>query len=333
VSRLHDSNINFRVISNQGEKQMRVQNQIICSTDLAGKVYKNPNYLQTRQRINYLVNHFLSQGILYSRLHDLPTQFENPRQRHWQPIDWKAISDEQIVGVPKDLFISFLVNATEIETPIRNYAIESRDYLQAAHPQLARFMGGTFSEDGKMLEIGVWEKEERQHAPVFQKIYHKLTLEKLQPKPNTVQGYQKSDDLQQDIYSHVLSRMATEWSATSSYLWLMAHSTGALQHAIAQPLQDEINHLAKFWGIGIWAFGDSYIARLQGMTQLLIDLLKHHKNERSQEVNIFGFSNALYAVELMFTFSRVMTRLNRWHKSLDAGYLENLFGEKPMLLT
>jgi hypothetical protein len=270
---------------------------------------------------------------LYSRLHDLPTQFENPRQRHWQQIDWKAISDEQIVEVSKDLFIAFLTSAIEIEIPIRGYASESRNYLQAAHPQLARFMGGTLSEDGKILEIGVWEKEERQHAPVFQKIYEKLTLEKLQPKANNVLGYQESDDLRQDIYAHILTRTTSEWGAASTYLWLMAHSTGELQHAIAQPLQDEINHLAKFWGIGIWAFGNSYITRLHGMTQILIDLLKHHKSERSESVNIFGFSNALYAVELIFTASRVMTRLNRWHKSLDAGYLENLLGEKPMLLT
>lgn len=312
---------------------MQGLNQLSYSTDLAGRVYKNPNYLQTRQRINHLINHFLSQGILYSRLHDLPTQFENPHQRHWQAINWKAINDEQIVGVPKDLFVNFLANAAEIETPIRNYAIESRDYLQEIHPQMARFMGGTFTEDGKILEIGVWEKEERQHAPVFQKIYQKLTTEKLCPKPNTVKGYQKSDDGRQDLYTHVVGRMATEWSATSLYLWLMAHSTGELQHAIAQPLQDEINHLAKFWGIGIWVFGDSYINRLQGMAQTLIDLFNHHQNERTHSVNVFGFSNTLYAVELAFTFLRVMARLNRWHKSLNPAYLDNLFGQPVLKAT
>lgn len=306
-------------------------NQLSYSTDLAGKVYPNPNYVQTRKRINNLVDKYLSTGILYSRLHDLPTQFENPHQRHWQPIDWKAVSDEQIVGVPKDLFITFLANAAEIETPIRHYALESRDYLQTVHPQLARFMGGALTEDGKIIEIGVWEKEERQHAPVFQKIYEKLTHQKLQAKPNTVQGYQQSNDLRQDVYTHVLSRIATEWSATSLYLWLMAHSTGELQHAIAQPLQDEINHLAKFWGIGIWAFGDSYITRLKGMTKTLIDLLNHHQSERTHSVE-FGFTNALYAVELGFTFTRVMARLNYWHKSLNLAYLENLFGQAPVFV-
>jgi hypothetical protein len=296
------------------------------ATDLAGRVYKNPSYLQTRQRINYLINHFLSQGILYSKLHDLPTQFTNPQQRHWQPINWKAINDQQIIGVPKELFLTFLANAAEIEAPIRNYALESRDYLQNLHPELARFMGGSLDDNGKIIEVGIWEKEERQHAPVFQKIYQKLTQEKLNSKPNTVHGYQVSDDVEESVYNHIISRISTEWSATSLYLWLMAHSTGELQHAIAQPLQDEINHLAKFWGIGIWAFGDSYIHRFQKMAQTLFDLFKHHQDERTHNFGTFELSNTVHGVELAFTFLRIMTRLNQWHRSLSPAYLENLFG-------
>jgi hypothetical protein len=312
-------------------KNMLGSNQVCSSTDLAGKIYTNPNYLQTRKRINHLINKYVSLGILYSGLHDLPTQFENPHQRHWQPIDWKAVTDEQIIGVPKELFINLLANAAEVETPIRAYARESWAYLQAAHPQMARFMGGEVTQDGKALEIGIWEKEERQHAPVFQKIYLQLTGNKLQPKPNTVQDYQESGNLQQEIYNHTLSRISTEWGATSLYLWLMAHSTGELQHAIAQPLQDEVNHLAKFWGFGIWAFGDSYLGRLKVMTENLISLFNHHQNERTHNVDVFGLSNAVYAVELVFTFARVMTRLNNWHQSINPAYLENLFGPNQQL--
>ena len=112
----------------------------------------------------------------------------------------------------------------------------------------------------------------------------------------------------------------------------MAHSTGELQQAIAQPLQDEVNHLAKFWGIGIWAFGDSYKTRLQTMTQTLIDLFKHNQNERTHSADVLGFTNALFAVELVFTFARVMTRLNSWHQSLNPAYLQNLFGQTPVLV-
>ncbi|MEB3179416.1 MAG: ferritin-like domain-containing protein [Nostocaceae cyanobacterium] len=294
--------------------------------DLAGYQYNQPNYFQTRQRINYLVNRYLSLGILYNRLNDLPTQFKTPHQRPWEPINWQAITDKQIIGVRPDLFINIIASAAEVEAPIRDYARESWDYLQAAHPEMARFVGGKCTADGVMQEVGVWEKEERQHKPVFSKIYQQITGEKLQPKPNSVAGFKSSSNPWSDIYNHSLSRITTEWSATSVYLWLMAHSTGELQQAIAQPLQDEVNHLAKFWGISYWAFGDSFLTRLQGTTKNLIGLFKHNQGERTHSNDILQISYALPSVELAFTFTRVMLQLYYWHKTLNFSYLEYLFG-------
>ncbi|MBW4574365.1 MAG: hypothetical protein KME08_03685 [Aphanothece sp. CMT-3BRIN-NPC111] len=295
--------------------------------DLAGYRYSRQHYLQTRCRINYLVERYLSIDILSARLADLPTQFENPHQRPWEPIDWQAITPEQIIGVDPALFISVIAGAAEIETPIRAYARESWGYLQSAHPPMARFMGGIFTTDGSPLEVGLWEKEERQHGPAFRKIYQQLTGEKLQPKPNSVEGYQASENLREDVYKHAISRMTTEWGATSVYLWLMAHSTGALQQAIAQPMQDEVNHLAKMWGISYWAFGDSYITRLRGTSKNLISLFKHHQGERTHSNDMLQLTYALHAVELTFTFVRVMVQLHRWNQTLLPGDLEQLFGQ------
>jgi len=61
----------------------------------------------------------------------------------------------------------------------------------------------------------------------------------------------------------------------------MAHSTGDLQNAIAQPLQDEIGHLAKFWGFTCWAFSDNMSARMSSATGQLMGLFKHHRSERT----------------------------------------------------
>jgi hypothetical protein len=58
------------------------------------------------------------------------------------------------------------------------------------------------------------------------------------------------------------------------YIWLMAHSTGALQMAISQPLQDEVNHLAKFWGIARWSFGNSALSNAIATTKQLLQLSK-----------------------------------------------------------
>ncbi len=163
-------------------------------TDLAGSLSTHPHYLDTRTRINSLIDRYLSIETLSDRLSDLPSQFTEPHQRHWESIDWKAINQSQISGIDPQLFLRVIAGATEIEAPIREYSRESWDYLQAVHPQMAYFMGGEYAPDGSTVAVGMWEKEERQHAPAFSKIYYQLTGEKLQPKPNSVEGCSPSKD-------------------------------------------------------------------------------------------------------------------------------------------
>lgn len=303
--------------------------------DLAGNRYSKPRYLQNRARINKLVNNYLAINVLSDRLSDITEQFICPQPRPWQPINWRAINQEQIIGVAPEIFLQLIAGAAEIEDPIRAYAQESRAYLEQVYPPMAKFMGGTLTQEAKILELGVWEKEERQHAPTFQKIYQQLSGKKLQPKPNTVRGYESTGEPWQDVYRHTLSRISTEWSATSVYLWLMAHSTGELQSAISQPLQDEINHLAKFWGFNSWAFSESYFNQLKGSTKNLIILLRHHQSERTQGNDsidkAFSLNNLVLMLELTFTFTRVMIRLRRWNQELSRSYLRHLFGNPPII--
>jgi hypothetical protein len=300
-------------------------------TDLAGPCPPNPNYLQIRARMNRLVDRYLSIEILSQRLTDLPTQFTQPHVRSWEPIEWKGISSNQIVGVDPELFIMLIAGATEIEAPIREYSQESSAYMQSIHPQMAAYIGGEYQPDGSISSLGAWEKEERQHAPAFSKIYQQLTGEKIKPKPNSVGGYQASDSEWQAIYDHLLGRISTEWGAASVYLWLMAHSTGPLQQAIAQPLQDEVNHLAKFWGFSRWAFDGSYFAQLKGSTKNLLNLSTHHRGERTHGDNILRKATTVDAIELAFMFSRVMVRLRQWNKELSDSFLIHLFGANPVL--
>lgn len=303
--------------------------------DLAGARVDHPHYIHTRARIKRLINQYVSIELLSDRLSDLPSQFTQPQQRPWEAICWQQIDRNQIIGIDPDLFLQVLAGATEIEAPIRAYSKESHDYLERVHPQMARFMGGEYAEDDTTLTVGVWEKEERQHAPAFSKIYQQLTGQKLTPKPNSVAGFQPTNDPWADLHSHVLSRITTEWGAASVYLWLMAHSTGELQQAIAQPFQDEINHLAKFWGFSRWAFADSYFKQLRGSVRNLMLLLKHHKGERTNSPDLIsrtkGLKNAVLAVELTFTMVRIMVRLRRWNQELSYSYLKHLFGDSPKL--
>ncbi|MGB0564194.1 MAG: hypothetical protein ACPGVO_20690 [Spirulinaceae cyanobacterium] len=297
--------------------------------DLAGYCHPTPKYLQTRARLNYLIERYLSLDILSDRLIDLPSQFANPRQRPWQPIAWREICQEQIVGVEPEFFLGLIAAVVEIELPIRGYSRESWQYFQQAHPQFARFVGGVWDETGNVVEVGIWEKEERQHAPAFRKIYQELTGQKLTPVANTVTGFQPQGDHRTQLYNHAVGRIATEWSAISAYLWLMAHSTGALQQAIAQPLQDEVNHLAKFWGIARWGFGDSAVTRTTQATGALLRLLLHHRGERTHSETVFQGIHPRHLIELGFIFPRVMRQMWRWNAHLQTDALAALFGTPP----
>lgn len=306
----------------------------VYSIDLAGNQYLNPHYLQTRSRINYLVNRYLSVDILSDRLCDLARQFDNPHPHSWEGINWKTINPSQIIGVESAMFLQIVASAAEIEAPIHDYSQESWGYFQQIHPQMARFIGGICTEE-KTVELGVWEKEERQHSPLFRKIYQQFTGEKLLPKPNSVKGYQSTSNPWQDLYNHMIARISSEWSAASIYLWLMSHSTGELQQAIAQVLQDEINHLAKFWGFSCWLWSDSYLHQLQGTTKNLIAMLRHHQDERTEGKDIvsqaLGLNHLLLVVELTFTLTRIMIRLRRWNQQLSSSYLNYLFGQVPII--
>ena len=109
----------------------------------------------------------------------------------------------------------------------------------------------------------------------------------------------------------------------------MAHSTGALQQAIAQPFQDEVNHLAKFWGFSRWAFDGSYYGQVKGSTKSLLSLAKHHRGERTEGNNLVGKATTVDAIELAFVFSRVMVT-NAYLESANSAiaFLNHLFDRK-----
>jgi hypothetical protein len=301
--------------------------------DLAGYCPTRPHYLQMRSRINHLIGRYMDCDRLSGHLADLPLQFTQPHTRHWEPIDWQGISTAQIIGINPQIFTQLLASATEIEIPIRGYSEESWHYLQSLHPQMAEFMGGSRHPDGSIQSLGVWEKEERQHAPALSKIYQQLTGDRLCPKPSHVTGYCPTNDALAATKQHVVTRISTEWGAAAVYLWLMAHSTGALQQAIAQPFQDEVNHLAKFWGFGRWAFGASYGQQLQGSTQSLLALTRHHQGNRTYGGDLVNRSRSAeelgHTIELAFALMRVMVRIRTWNSELSGTYLRHLFGNLP----
>ncbi|MDZ8025726.1 MAG: ferritin-like domain-containing protein [Nostoc sp. DedQUE11] len=298
--------------------------------DSAPQNYSCPHYFQTQQCIRLLIDRYVAAEKLHERLQDLPIQFANPQPRPWKLIDWQTINRNQIIGIEPEVFLSILIGAMDTEAPIRGYTQTSRQYLEKLHPQMAHFVGGTVSEDNNLIELGLWEKEERQHTPALIKVYTQLTGKKITAKHRTVRGYLPTNDPYEDLYRHGLHRIATEYGATCLYLWLMAHTTGALHDVLEELAQDEINHMTKFWGFGVWAFPDTGLMRI-GRTLIKTRSQNYQRNNLIRTLrrmmatlnwNAWSLTNK---TTLLFTFTYTMHRLWTWNNTLTPKYLQTLF--------
>ena len=310
-------------------------------TDLAGKICPAPNYSQTQSRIQSLIAQYLSIQHLQDRLEDLPGQFERPRPRPWRPIHWQDIHQHQIIGIDPDIFLSILIGAIYMEAPIRGYTQTSRQYLEPIHPLMAQFVGGWVTCEGAITEPGLWEKEERQHAPALLKIYRQLTGVKATIQHRIVRAYHPSQHPDSDLYRHGLHRIVTEYSAVCLYLWLMAHTTGPLQQVLAELVQDEVNHMTKFWGFGLWLFPESALTRMGHILNHLnlwpLQPTPHPTAHqlmptirRMMDVLDWRAWPLTHKAELITTFIQVFHRLCCWSNRLTPTDLNNLFGSSPI---
>ncbi len=309
--------------------------------DLAGEVFFRPNFFQTKKRINYLIDEYLNCETLCDRLEDLPQQFSNPQPRKWSKINWLDIDPEQVIGLELDIFLSIIKGALDTEEPIREYAQTSRKYLEPIHPSMARFVGGMIAQDGTIIELGMWEKEERhdgsgtsrnkfgvssrQHSPALAKLYQQLAGQKITPRAKIAQSYQAWTNPYQDLYKHGLHRVVTEYGAVCLYLWLMSHTTGTIQQVLGELLQDEINHLAKFWGMGMWLYPDGAIQLIRYLLSQIHTILPvSYESTIKPQANIkFTFWqmmsvlnweawSGLHQGELIYTFIWTLKRMVYW---------------------
>jgi hypothetical protein len=298
---------------------------------LQNQEFLKPNYLQ----IQKLTHHYLSKEHLNDRLNQLPQQFLQPQPRHWKAIDWQAIVPDLVIGIELPTFLAVLKGFIDTEAPIRGYTQTSRLYLENLHPQLARFVGGTVNEKGQSIELGLWEKEERQHTPALMKIYTHLSGEKLIPEPHVVRQYQPSPTPRADLYRHGLHRVLTEYGATCLYLWMMAHSQGTLQLILEELVLDEINHMTKFWGFGVWAYPEtSFIHASFSLLKSMQRKVKYSRDRSSligtldRMIGVLGCHTWSWQNRATFLFTCISTlhQLLRWHNTLTRNYLEDLFG-------
>jgi hypothetical protein len=201
---------------------------------------------------------------------------------------------------------------------------------------MARFVGGEVDATGRVTELGLWEKEERQHTPALVKLYTQLAKQKPLITPHQARPYHPPADSYSSLYRHGLSRVATEYGATCLYLWMMAHTTGQLQAVLEELLQDEINHMTKFWGFGVWAFPDtSFLKVSQTFATACLERFQNpqssgsllHTLQRMMTTLNWSAWSGINHLTFFYTFGQVMGQLWQWHQELTPQYLESLLGE------
>jgi hypothetical protein len=281
--------------------------------------------------ITSLVDTYLNLDCLDDRLQDLPQQFITPTPRRWAKVDWQSINSSQIVGIAPELFLAILKGSIDTEAPIRGYTHTSRQYLAPIHPQMAKFVGGTVDEAGNLQTRGLWELEECRHTPALVAIYRQLSGEKVQPTLKQARPYQPTDCVNRDLYRHGLHRILTEYGATCLYLWLMGHSTGMLRQVLGELVTDEVNHLTKFWGFGVWLYPQPHGSRFVYSCQQLLSHRSHGNSllktyRRMMSVLHWDEWNWQHRREIVYTFYLVMHRLLIWHQTLTIENLEYFFG-------
>jgi len=233
--------------------------------------------------------------------------------------------------------LSIIKGALDTEAPIRAYTQASRQYLEPIHPTMAKFVGGKVDLDGKITDLGIWEKEERQHTPALTKIYQQLTNTKISPQAKKVKSHFLNTNPYEDLYKHGIHRVATEYGAACLYIWiwLMSHTTGTIQAVLAELLQDEVNHLCKFWGMGMWLYPDGAELLIKYLLNQIHPILPHSTEEKQSSGNLKPTFQRMMMVldwqswstlsrgELIYTFIWVLKRMGHWSSQLTPEYLQS----------
>src|SRR5581483_5994460 len=138
--------------------------------------------------------------------------------RSWTPVDMKKVGPGQVRSMSAREMAQVMDMAMEIEIPIADYTTQSGEGFRHILPNLARFMGKNREQDLYAKEHGLnwcestWCREENRHAGLFRNLIKQLTGEvRSGGQPNDVSPVLSTEE---EAIHHVLSRQATEWSAS-----------------------------------------------------------------------------------------------------------------------
>jgi hypothetical protein len=116
----------------------------------------------------------------------------------------------------------------------------------------------------------------------------------------------------------------------------MAHTTGPL-HAVLEELTiDEINHMTKFWGFGLWAYPETSLRHIcSTLLQTSRGRMAYRRGRSSlvgtlhRMTGVLGWQSWTWTNRATFAFTcmRTLQQLWGWSQHLSRQELEGLFGD------
>jgi hypothetical protein len=108
----------------------------------------------------------------------------------------------------------------------------------------------------------------------------------------------------------------------------MSHTTGTIQQVLGELLQDEVNHMTKFWGVGMWLYPDSAEQLIRYLLSQIHTILPiSYEGSLKPEVSLkFTFQRMMSVLnwqswsflsrsELIYTFTVILQRMWHWSRA------------------
>jgi hypothetical protein len=249
------------------------------------------------------------------------------RARPWQKVPLRAIEPEDVVRIEVWEMALMLNMAMEDEEPIPEYSHQSGEGFRFLLPTLARFMGRNAEQAGFAAQHGLpwcegaWCSEERRHSNTLARIIERLM--KKPPRRDNPNKPMVVTATEEDALRHLISRQASEWNASSSYILMAAHATGHLHNLIRNLERDEVKHLCIISAAASYLLGPRPWGRFLDLVRKGLDNYTTQRKSRSGGA-VFG-TNPVTAIEGIVAHLLTEFYLQKWLKTVPLRALTVVF--------
>lgn len=267
--------------------------------------------------------------------------------RPWNiiPGGFSAIRPGQVKNIDPQLMSKMMLMASETEMPIYGYSVNSGESMRGFMPSVAAFLGKTqeqytaritkenlVSEEGRLNQLGpfctnVWCAEENRHEVVMEEAGTRISGQaNLVPKTF---GHAKQGDFNDANYAieHLVGRNASEWSASSGYIFFSAHLDGAAKEWVENVRADETKHIAIFSTVFKYIYGNQYDIRMKGMLKKIMFLKNAQQTSNSNGDSLTASAISLF--EYLISHLLVEKKMRDFLKSVPLKTMEKFFEAPP----